>query len=238
MYKAVKDKMIIDAYDQLHYVRYDQKAKMFLRCNQEDNPQGIIQRNGIKIYHVKDWEDIPKEAGIYETVTLEEISSKSVYDGIITALDQEEEITDVKETTEENTTDLEFIRSGKIKEMTSECNKIIIKGLDLELNAVKGHFSFTEQNQTYIDLLAARANNGDTLLPYHADDELDTIFSKEDILKLKEAMDHHVMYHRVYLNSLQIYINSIKDIDELNKITYGVNIPEEFRSEVLKQLEG
>lgn len=120
--------------------------------------------------------------------------------------------------------------------MTNECNQIITIGLDLELNAVKGHFSFTEQNQTYINLLAARANAGDTLLPYHADNEVDTIFSKEDILRLKEAMDYHVMYHRVYLNSLQIYINSIKDIDTLNNVTYGANIPEEFRSEVLNQL--
>lgn len=236
MYKAVKDEKIIDAYDQLHYVRYDQRAKMFLRCNKEDNPQGIIQRNGAKIYHVKDWEDIPKEAGNYETITLEEITNQSIYDGIITALDQEQEVTNVTEKTKENTTDLEFIRSGKIKEMTNNCNQIITNGLDLELNTVKGHFSFTEANQTYINLLAARANNGDTLLPYHADDEVDTIFSKEDILRLKEAMDHHVMYHRVYLNSLQIYINSIKDIDTLNSVTYGVNIPEEFRSEVLNQL--
>ena len=236
MYKAVKDEKIIDAYEQLNYVRYDENAKMFLRCNKNDNPQGIIQRNGIKIYHVKDWEDIPKEAGNYETITLEEIINKSIYDGIITALDQEQEVTNVTEKAKENTMDLEFIRSGKIKEMTNDCNQIITNGLDLELNAVKGHFSFTEQNQMYINLLTVRANNGDTLLPYHADDEVDTIFSKEDILKLKEAMDYHVMYHRVYLNSLQIYINSIKDIDELNNVTYGANIPEEFRSEVLNQL--
>lgn len=237
MYKAVKEDKIVDAYDQLYYVKYDKKAKMLLRCSKEDNPQGIIQRNGVKIYHVKDWEDIPKEAGNYETIELEEITNKSIYDGIITALNQEQEVSNDTEQEKENTIDLEFIRSGKIKEMTNECNQIITNGLDLELNAVKGHFSFTEQNQTYIDLLAARANNGDTLLPYHADNELDTVFNKEDILKLKEAMDKHVMYHRVYLNSLQIYINSIEDVNRLNDITYGVNIPEEFRSEVLKQLE-
>lgn len=237
MYKAVKNGKIIDAYEQLQYVKYDQNAKMFLRCNKDDNPQGIIQRNGIRIYHVKDWDDMPKEAGDYETVILEEITSKSIYDGIITALNQEQEVSNDTEKKKENTKDLEFIRSGKIKEMTNECNQIITIGLDLELNAVKGHFSFTEQNQTYINLLAARANAGDTLLPYHADNEVDTIFSKEDILKLKEAMDKHVMYHRVYLNSLQIYINSIEDVNRLNDITYGVNIPEEFRSGVLKQLE-
>ena len=54
MYKAVKNGKIIDAYEQLQYVKYDQNAKMFLRCNKDDNPQGIIQRNGIRIYHVKD----------------------------------------------------------------------------------------------------------------------------------------------------------------------------------------
>ena len=236
MYKAVKDDKIVDAYDQLYFVKYDKKAKMFLRCSEEDNPQGIIQRNGIKIYHVKDWEDIPKEAGNYETIVLEEITNKSAYDGIITALNQEQEVSNNAEDARENVMDLEFIRSGKIKEMSNECDQIITRGLDLELNAVKGHFSFTEQNQMYINLLAVRANNGDTLLPYHADDEVDTIFSKEDIVKLKEAMDYHVMHHRVYLNSLQIYINSTKDIDELNNVTYGVNIPEEFRSEVLNQL--
>ena len=240
MYKAVKDDKIVDAYDQLYFVKYDKKAKMFLRCSKEDNPQGIIQRNGVKIYHVKDWEDIPKEAGNYETIVLVEITNKGIYDGIITALNQEQEVSNNTEDTEDarkNAMDIEFIRSGKIKEMSNECDQIITRGLDLELNTVKGHFSFTEQNQTYINLLAARANAGDTLLPYHADNEVDTIFSKEDILKLKEAMDKHVMYHRVYLNSLQIYINSIEDVNRLNDITYGVSIPKEFRSEVLKQLE-
>ena len=62
MYKAVKNGKIIDAYEQLQYVKYDQNAKMFLRCNKDDNPQGIIQRNGIRIYHVKDWDDMPKRS--------------------------------------------------------------------------------------------------------------------------------------------------------------------------------
>lgn len=88
---------------------------MFLRCNKDDNPQGIIQRNGIRIYHVKDWDDMPKEAGDYETVILEEITSKSIYDGIITALNQEQEVSNDTEKKKENTKDLEFIRSGKNK---------------------------------------------------------------------------------------------------------------------------
>lgn len=41
------------------------------------------------------------------------------------------------------------------------------------------------------------------------------------------------MYHVAYFRDLRIYIRSLKDKETIKTIKYGVEIPTEYRSEVL-----
>ena len=45
----------------------------------------------------------------------------------------------------------------------------------------------------------------------------------------------HKTYHVTYYNSLKNYINSLDDISDVNSVTYGMALPVEFQSEVLKE---
>lgn len=238
MYKAVKDGKVIDVYKEVSCVRYCTAAKMFLRTEQK-KAQGIIQRNGSKIYHVDGWPEIPEEAGTTETVTLEEITEE-IYNGLLNALDQEDEVIDNQKdsTIGENKEDIEYIKKGKIKEIKKECERIIVEGIDLTLpDAGSGHFTFSQSNQSYIELLTTRAKNDNDMLPYHFDGEQDKNFTKNDILTLKKAMDQHVMYNRVYGNTLEFYIDQLENVQEINAVVYRNAIPEQFKTEILRQLE-
>lgn len=45
-----------------------------------------------------------------------------------------------------------------------------------------------------------------------------------------------VSYHESYFNSLKAYINSLDKIETVGGIEYGVDIPDDYQTEVLRTL--
>ncbi|MCH5301124.1 MAG: hypothetical protein J1E56_07385 [Ruminococcus sp.] len=132
---------------------------------------------------------------------------------------------------------LEDMKADLIKRMSNECNKAILNGVDLLLpDGETYHFSTEIEDQLKIQALALKAANGETELPYHADGEPCRFFTAEEILMLNQAMENLVTYETTYFNSLKTYINSIENTDDLNSIKYGMEIPEDYQSEVYKAL--
>lgn len=131
---------------------------------------------------------------------------------------------------------LEDMKTYLINQMSNECNKAILNGVDLQINGKVNHFSMEIEDQLKIQALALKVANGETELPYHADGELCRFFTAEEILMLNQAMENLVTYETTYFNSLKTYINSIENTDDLNTVNYGMEIPEEYQSEVYKAL--
>lgn len=77
---------------------------------------------------------------------------------------------------------------------------------------------------------------GATSIPYHAKDELCKFYSAEDIALIIETATQFKTYHTSYFNSLKNYINSMATIEEIGAVEYGINIPAEYQSDVLKEL--
>ena len=83
--------------------------------------------------------------------------------------------------------------------------------------------------------LAASAET-EQLIPYHADGEQSMFYTAEEIKQIIATANAFKTYHTVYFNSLKSYINSLTTIEEVSAITYGVPIPTEYQTEVLKVL--
>lgn len=133
--------------------------------------------------------------------------------------------------------DLEDVKTEIINQMSNECNKTILNGVDLLMPDGKTyHFSMQIEDQLKIQALALKAANGETVLPYHADGEPCRFFTVEEILMLNQAMEDIITFETTYFNSLKTYISSIENIDDLSAIKYGIEIPEEYQSEVYKKL--
>lgn len=78
--------------------------------------------------------------------------------------------------------------------------------------------------------------SGETIIPYHADGELCRYYSAEDISKVINFATEFKTYHTTYYNSLKAYIQSIQSKEVIHTITYGMNIPVEYQSDILKAI--
>ena len=81
------------------------------------------------------------------------------------------------------------------------------------------------------------AANGMEMIPYHADGEICKFYSPDDINNIIEAATQYKIYHTTYYNALKNYVNSLDDINTIQQIEYGVVLPIEYQSDVLRALE-
>lgn len=131
---------------------------------------------------------------------------------------------------------LEYVRAAKISEMSRICNRTIENGFDLEIEGEVHHFSLTVQDQLNLITLSSMAAQGATQIPYHADGELCKFYSAAEINMIVNQATIWKTYHTTYYNALKAYINSLETIEEIGAITYGTELPEEYQTDVLKEL--
>lgn len=130
---------------------------------------------------------------------------------------------------------LEYIMQSKIQEMSNTCNRLITNGFDIELSdGETHHFSLTIQDQLNLITLSSLVSSGETEIPYHADGELCKYCSNIDIMSIVAKATEFKTYQVTYYNSLKAYIESLDSIEDISRIEYGVEIPTEYQSEILK----
>lgn len=130
--------------------------------------------------------------------------------------------------------DLEQIRTLKKSEISDACEQTIYNGIDVEMSTGTQHFSLTEKDQINIFGLQATIQSGAKQIEYHSDGNPCKYYSVEDIQKLIVAAMSFVKYHTTYCNSLNVWISKETDAQVINSMYYGMDIPEEHQSEVLK----
>lgn len=129
---------------------------------------------------------------------------------------------------------LEEVKTAKKQEITSVCDQTIYSGIDVTFSdSHTEHFSLTEKDQ--INLLATKdqLESGSTQLEYHQDGQLYRYYTPEEMNKIIEEAFFHIGYHRAYCNGLNVWIASSSTVDDVQLISYGADIPEQYRSEVL-----
>lgn len=197
------------------------------------------------LYHA-DWQ-LPLNSNIdYQSVEIEEITENE-YEILKETLETNaqieiEEPEDIQnDTVEEIQEEIEltaaFVKQSKIAEMSKECEKLITEGFDVELSDGKAHhFSMTIQDQLNIATLSVQIASGNDSIPYHADGELCQYYSNADMTAIVMSATAHKTYHTSYYNSLKNYIESLRSIDKISSIEYGIEIPEKYQSDVLKDI--
>lgn len=130
---------------------------------------------------------------------------------------------------------LEELKQQKISEVSSVCKKTIYSGVDVELPTDSTeHFSLKEEDQINLFGKQAQITAGVAQLEYHQDGYPCRYYTVEEMTAIITAAMQFVSYHTTYCNSLYTWINAVTDKDDLKEITYGVSIPVEYQSEVLK----
>ena len=123
---------------------------------------------------------------------------------------------------------LEQARENKIAELSELCNQAIIYGVDLDINGENQHFSYKDEDQNNIKDAFDLAVQTGLAVPYHADNGTCTLYSAEDIIRLYVAEKTNLTFHQTYFNQMKMYIMSLDDIEEIQKIKYGDELQGEY----------
>ena len=253
-YKITHNQDIIDVNtnESINYVRYDRYHQSLKICGSDSSDIiGIVSSDNSAIYHLAGYPEIPDTVlGEFIDVQMFEISEED-YTVFKKALEEEKEIIDPdpyippepeptpeeQEREEEYRRSLQFVKDKKIEYMSYLCHQTIENGILITLSDGLEHsFALTENDQTNLMERQAQLMAGATQVSYHADGELCTYYSAEDMMGIIQASIFHKDYQTTYFNSLKHYINSMTDKNEVSAVEYGIEIPEQYQSQPLKDL--
>lgn len=239
-YKLIDGKNFVGVATDDNFLTFQKKHNILLACD-VDKAQYIQYYD--KFYR-DNWMTPTTTTFIpYTTVSVIEIKEDE-YNTLNTAAENGEEIV-VEEEPEEiydevyvdvvEEITIDYLKNQKIKEINKLCNQIITNGFDVTLSDGENHhFSLTTQDQLNLTTLSAMAASGTENIPYHADGEPCKFFSVKDVQTIVQAAMDFKTFHITYHNALKNYIDSLVLMDDIEKVSYGMEIPEEYQSEVLK----
>ena len=125
-----------------------------------------------------------------------------------------------------------------IAQMSSACSEAIVSGVDVELEGETLHFSLSIEDQINLMSLQSMAAAGAEAVPYHADGEECRYYIAAHFNKIVQTATAWKLYQESYFNSLRAYIRSMETQELLQTVFYGMEIPEEYQTEVLRQISG
>lgn len=131
---------------------------------------------------------------------------------------------------------LSTIRTAKLTEISKQCNAIIVSGIDIELSGETVHFNLSIEDQTNIANLFRVVELGGTQFPYQSDGGVCRVYSAAEITQIYIAAQTLVTKQTTYHNALKAYVQSLESIDEITAITYGMDLPEPYLTEVNNKL--
>lgn len=131
---------------------------------------------------------------------------------------------------------LDEVKAMKLQEIGMACEQAIYAGVDVDLPGGTEHFSLTEKDQINLFGKQAQMAAGAERFEYHQDGCPCRYYTKEEMQMIVESALSYVTYHTTYCNALNIWIAFAETVEDVNGITYGCEVPEEYQSEVLKDI--
>ena len=132
---------------------------------------------------------------------------------------------------------LEEEQTEKISEMNEIQQLTIRDGVLITLSDGRNEqFTLKDQDQTSLMGLQTLVAQGVENIPWHSADQSEhcKYYSNADMAIIAEKALQFITYHVTYFRDLRIYIRSLKAKEEVQNVTYGMEIPVEYQSEVLK----
>lgn len=132
---------------------------------------------------------------------------------------------------------LEEEQTEKISEMNEIQQLTIRDGVLITLSDGRNEqFTLKDQDQTSLMGLQTLVAQGIENIPWHSADQSEhcKYYSNADMAIIAEKALQFITYHVTYFRDLRIYIRSLQTKEEVQNVTYGMKIPYEYQSEVLK----
>ena len=137
----------------------------------------------------------------------------SLYPNFDFVFDDDGNISDVIETKEP----VERIISQKKSELSAECEKTIVAGVDVG----DAHYSLTIEDQANILALTPLAQAGNSVF-YHSDSNMCCEYSPDEFNKIVNAATVFKTLQTTYCNLLMRQVEAMTDAEEVKAVKYGV----------------
>lgn len=125
----------------------------------------------------------------------------------------------------------------RLAEMRSECEALIIRGIDVDTSHGIRRFSLTTNDQAEIKDCFEMAVKTKADILYHADNLVYESYTYDDIVKIYVEMHNHITYHKTYFNTLKSMMKNMTDPEELKKVEYGEKLPKIYLDQMNKLLK-
>lgn len=133
---------------------------------------------------------------------------------------------------------LEELQVAKKQEISQACEQTIYSGVDVVLtDGSREHFSLTQKDQLNLFGKQVEMSAGVTRLKYHTDGQPCRYYDVADMQLIVTAAMDYVSYHTTYCNSLYSWISGVQAVEEIQQICYGAEIPEQYWSDVYRDLK-
>ena len=134
---------------------------------------------------------------------------------------------------------LDDLKERKIKDMEDSKQNLIAQGVDVILSdGSVEKFTLAQDDQTKLSVLQKQVDDGAEQVAWHTSDEDEhcKFYSAEDMTRITSTAFSYILWHETYFRDLRIYIRSMESKEDVEKVTYGMDIPEEYQSEPLKAM--
>lgn len=134
---------------------------------------------------------------------------------------------------------LKEVQEAKVMEMNVVQQQRIQEGLDIVLtDGTKEHFTLTDHDQTSLMGLQTKVAEGVEQIPWHTSDQTEhcKYYSNEDMAVITSKALEFVTFHVTYFRDIRIFIRALQEKEDVENVTYGMYIPEEYQSDVLKDM--
>lgn len=123
---------------------------------------------------------------------------------------------------------IDTLKELKISAFSQDCNKAIEDGVDVEINGIIQHFSYTLEDQNNLDTAVDMARLTGLDVPYHANNTSCSLFSPADIDKIYVTAKTNLIHHQTYFNQMKCYIKTLEDKETIKSLVYGDALTGEF----------
>lgn len=115
-------------------------------------------------------------------------------------------------------------KQRKINEISLTSQSMIINGV--VFNGKRYRLNTTDQiNMSALSAMAQMGNK----VPYHADGEICRIFEPEEMVQLAQTATSWIVYHTTYFNLLKHQILEYDNLEDVEKVYYGIKLKDEYQ---------
>lgn len=241
-YKVISGQLFVGIATTSELRKLQLRHNILISCTEQEAECVQIEDN---YYHAGWMKAVREDIGAITADVIE--INKEEYDELYELIERDEEITPDPEPDpdpvptpdpEDEDVTVAYAKTLKIREMKNTCENLIYAGIDVTLSDEESHhFSLTDHDQLDIFKLEMIARSGEQeFLPYHEDGELCKFYPAQDIITIADCATNFIMYHTTYFNSLKAYINSLRSLNTVARVVYGMDIPEKYQSDVWKEI--